>query len=92
MDANPTPPLILYTSNFCGHAQRVERFLANHHVPLRVINIDREPGERERLIELNGGYASVPTVIFPDGARLVEPSLSLLRQNLGLDEAEGRQA
>ena len=78
--------ITLYTSNFCGQASRVERFLAKHQIDVDIINIDEEPGAREKLIELNNGFASVPTLLFPDGSQLTEPSLNMLRQKLDIEE------
>ncbi len=53
---------------------------------MEVVNIDEVAGARQQLRELNGGYASVPTLIFPDGQRLVEPSLRSLKQKLHIEE------
>jgi mycoredoxin len=77
--------IILYTSRFCGHSRSVERFLAKHEIPVQVVNIDRDPEARARLVELNAGYASVPTLVFPDGKKLTEPPLSQLRQRFGIE-------
>jgi mycoredoxin len=79
-------PITLYTSSYCGPARSVERFLREQQVPLEVINIDGDLEARRRLIELNGGYASVPTLVFSDGSRLTEPSLAMVRRALGIDD------
>lgn len=79
-------PIILYTSNRCGQARMVQQFLTEHVSVLEIVNIDADPDGRRRLIEINGGYASVPTVILPDGRRLTEPPLSLLRRALGIED------
>jgi mycoredoxin len=34
---------------------------------------------------VNGGYKSVPTIVFPDGSVLVEPSNAALEKKLGED-------
>ena len=78
-------PIILYTSRYCGHARSVRRLLEKSDIPVEVIDIDRDPEARARLIEINGGYASVPTVIFPDGSKLTEPPISRLRTELGIE-------
>ena len=79
-------PITLYTSNTCAHAQVVERFFADHDIAATVHNISLDPQARQTLAQLNGGYASVPTVIFPDGARLVEPPLRDLILKLSADD------
>lgn len=77
--------ITLYTSNFCSHAFAVERFLAQEEIEVDKINISEDLDAREQLIELNGGYASVPTLIFPDGEKLTEPSFAALRDKLGIE-------
>ena len=77
--------IILYTSNFCGQALMVERFLESHEIPFELINIDGNPEARQRLIELNNGYASVPTLIFPDGTQMTEPPLRMIQAHLGME-------
>lgn len=43
-------------------------------VEYEVIDIEREPGAVDEVLRLNHGMRSVPTLIFPDGSVLVEPS------------------
>ena len=77
--------ITLYTSNWCAHAMSVEGFLEKYDISVNMINIDRDREARERLIEINGGYASVPTLIFPDGSKLTEPSFGELREKLSIE-------
>lgn len=77
--------ITVYTSNYCGHAMSVERFLADHEIDVNYINIDGDPSARETLIGINGGYASVPTLVFADGTKLTEPSFRALREKLGIE-------
>ena len=46
---------------------------------------DRDPEAREELIRLNEGYASVPTLLFPDGTKLTEPSFAEIRNKLAME-------
>jgi mycoredoxin len=75
----------MYTSAFCGHSRAVERFMGEQGIPVELVNVDNNPEGRAKLKALNNGYASVPTLIFPDGAQLTEPSLSELRLKLGME-------
>lgn len=59
--------------------------MEKHDVPVELINVDGNEEARARLIEINGGYASVPTLLFPDGSKLTEPPISRLRQKLGIE-------
>lgn len=79
--------IILYTSRFCGHSLSVEHLFRQYEIAAEIVNIDGNAEARERLIEINGGYASVPTLIFPDGTQMTEPSLRRVREKLGIEEA-----
>jgi mycoredoxin len=81
--------IIVYTSSWCGHALAVERFLNENNVPVTFVDIGKDTEAREELIALNNGFASVPTLVFPDGTKMTEPSLSALRSRLGLDSPSG---
>lgn len=78
-------PITLYTSSFCSHAWAVERFMEQNEVPVNIIRIDQDLAAREQLVEINNGYASVPTIVFPDGTHLTEPSFGQLRAKLGIE-------
>jgi len=67
----------------------VEGFLNRNDIPVEKINIDGDQEARQDLIEINGGYASVPTLVFPDGSKLTEPSFSQIRQKLELESPPG---
>ena len=60
--------------------------MEQHEISVELINIDQIDGAREQLVAMNDGYASVPTIIFPDGEKLVEPSLKQLKVKLGIEE------
>ena len=37
------------------------------------VDIDRNPAAVDVVLAINGGYRTVPTIVFPDGRVLVEP-------------------
>ena len=82
-------PIIVYTSKFCGHSYMVERFLKSNEVDVRFISIDKDPAAREEVIAINMGYASVPTLVFPDGSTLTEPSIGQIRHKLDMEPPDG---
>lgn len=77
--------LILYSSDYCSHSWAVKNYLEAYDVPVTVINVDDDPQAREQLKAINRGYASVPTLVFPDGRQLTEPSISQVQTALDLD-------
>lgn len=86
MTESKEPRIKLYSSNWCGHAISVERFLARHEVEVERINIDGNEDARRQLTEINNGYASVPTLLFPDGSKLTEPSFRQIKEKLNLED------
>ncbi|HET6447174.1 MAG TPA: glutaredoxin family protein [candidate division Zixibacteria bacterium] len=89
MNDSSTDKITLYTSKWCSHSRSVQSFLERNEVAVNEINIDGNEEARSRLIELNNGYASVPTLIFPDGAKLTEPTLYQVREKLGMEQPPG---
>jgi mycoredoxin len=85
MVTNMSEPIIVYTSTYCMHSRSIERFLKQNDIEAEFINIDGDPDARQLVMSLNDGYASVPTLIFPDGTQLTEPSYRTLRAKLGIE-------
>ena len=51
-------------------------------VSYRFTDVDADPEAKKRVIEINHGYCSVPTILFPDGTILTEPSNQVLDQKI----------
>lgn len=66
------------------HSRAVEGFMARHDVPVKMINIDSNDAARKKVMEINEGYASVPTLVFPNGDTLTEPTMKQLREKLNI--------
>jgi mycoredoxin len=66
--------LIIYTTTWCGDCRRVKKLLDDHKIGYTEINIDQDPQAAQLVETINGGYRSVPTLVFPDGTTLTEPS------------------
>jgi mycoredoxin len=81
----PTTEIIVYGTTWCGDTRRARAFLNDHQIPYKWIDIDADPEAAKFVERVNRGYRSVPTIIFPDGSMLTEPSLSTLGKKLGLE-------
>jgi mycoredoxin len=46
------------------------------------VDIERDPAAADYVMSVNGGSQTVPTVIFPDGSALTNPSLAQVKQKL----------
>jgi mycoredoxin len=78
----PGTPIIVYATDWCWDCRRVRKYLDRHAVPYQWINIDRDKPAEQYVIQTNRGNRSVPTVLFPDGSTLTEPSNAQLEQKL----------
>ncbi len=80
----PTENIVIYGTTWCGDCRRAVDILDRYQVHYQFINIDQDKNAEKLVIEHNRGYRSVPTIIFPDGSILVEPSTTQLMRQLGL--------
>lgn len=77
-----TQPIIFYGSSTCPMVPSVRQTLQRARAPFEYINISFDATARHQVMEINRGNASVPTLVFPDGSTLTEPSDQALRQKL----------
>jgi len=80
--------IIMYTTDWCGDCKRAKRFLDERQIAYENVNIEIVPEAIEIVKKLNNGNRSVPTIVFPDGSVLVEPSNVQLAQKLGIPFGE----
>lgn len=74
--------IIVYGHPTCPMIPPVLGLLSQTDAGYEYINIRRDSAAAERVREINKGYESVPTLIFPDGSTLTEPSVRQLQQKL----------
>lgn len=74
--------IIVYAHPFCPMVGPVEGLLKRIGADYDYINIHAIPEARLRVQEINRGMESVPTLVFPDGTTLTEPSGAQLADKL----------
>ncbi len=74
--------VIMYGSPMCPMVPPVRGVLQRAETPFEYINILEDLAGSVRVKEINDGNASVPTLVFPDGSTLTEPTTAVLRQKL----------
>ena len=78
--------LIVYGHDFCIQAMMLARSLKKNNVDHEWRDIMAGPPEwQEELKSLARGNLSVPTVIFPDGAVMVEPYPDEVLDKMGIE-------
>lgn len=68
------PPLIVYTTRWCGYCQQLKTVLKKFGIPYDEIDIEADPTAAEFVGSVNGGNRTVPTVRFADGSTLTNPT------------------
>jgi len=66
----------MYSTTWCGYCRRLKLQLDAAGVAYDEVNIERDADAAAFVEGVNGGNRTVPTVRFPDGAALTNPSLA----------------
>lgn len=72
----------MYAHNACPMVPSVIALLKGANADYEYINIHQDIEAREYVREVNNGFESVPTLLFPDGSTLTEPSTGELKTKL----------
>lgn len=72
----------MYGTDWCPDCSRSKRVFDRLGVPYEWVNITHDPQAQEYVMKVNRGMRSVPTIVFLDGAILVEPSDAALIKKL----------
>jgi mycoredoxin len=71
--------IVMYTTEYCSDCLRAKKFFEANNIPHLRVSLEGNEAATEFVIQVNSGYRSVPTIIFPDGSVLVEPSWEELK-------------
>jgi mycoredoxin len=74
--------ITMYTTPWCGYCRRLKGQLERAGVSYNEVDIEQQPDAADLVASLNGGNQTVPTVVFPDGSALTNPSLAQVQQKL----------
>ncbi len=76
-----TADITVYGADWCSDCRRSKALLDREGVDYRWIDVDADETAAAKALALTG-RTSIPVVVFPDGAYLVEPSDEALRAKL----------
>ncbi|GAA0362536.1 mycoredoxin [Actinoallomurus spadix] len=82
MTAPATGELTMYTTTWCGFCRRLKTQLAREGIHMVEVDIERDPAAAEFVESVNGGNQTVPTVVFPDGTAVTNPSAKEVKARL----------
>ena len=72
----------MYTTQWCGFCRRLKSQLAREGIEVAEVDIERDPAAADYVMSVNGGNQTVPTIVFPDGTALTNPSAAQVRGRL----------
>lgn len=71
--------IVMYATEYCPDCVRAKKFFEAHNIPYMRVGLEGNADATEFVMQVNNGYRSVPTIIFPDGSVLVEPAWDELK-------------
>ena len=74
--------IVMYTTEYCSDCHRAKAFFEANKIEYLRVGIEGNEEAIEFVMNINNGYRSVPTIIFPDGSILVEPSREKLQEKI----------
>jgi len=72
----------MYTTPWCGFCRRLKGQLGREGIEVSEVDIERDPAAAQYVMSVNGGNQTVPTIVFPDGSALTNPSAAQVRERL----------
>ncbi len=75
--------VVMFSTPWCGYCKRLKLLMSSEGIPFVEVNIERDPAAEQFVLQANGdGTATVPTLRFPDGSSMVNPTLAQVRDRL----------
>jgi mycoredoxin len=78
----PAEQIRMYGTKWCPDCARAKQVIGRHNISYQFIDIEQDSAAADYVIKVNKGNKSVPTIVFPDGSVLVEPTNAELEQKL----------
>lgn len=74
--------LTMYSTTWCGYCRRLKTQLEREGIDFTVVDIETDPAAAEYVMGVNGGNQTVPTVRFPDGTAMTNPTIVEVKRQL----------
>ena len=72
----------MYSTVWCGYCQRLKVAMKASGIPFIEVDIEHDPAAAAFVMGVNGGNQTVPTVKFPDGSALTNPTIADVKAKL----------
>lgn len=84
MQQNENGKIIFYGATWCHDCARSKAYLDSRGIEYEFINLEEDVTAAAKVTEINNGMQSIPTIVFPNGDILVEPTDEQLEEELKL--------
>jgi mycoredoxin len=74
--------LTMYSTPWCGYCSRLKSQLTREGIAFVEVDIEQDEAAAARVMAVNGGNQTVPTLVFPDGTAATNPSLREVKARL----------
>ncbi len=76
---NPSQ-IVIYSTERCSDCRRAKAFFEANHIQHLQVPLEGDERATQFVSDINHGYHSVPTIVFPDGSIMVEPTWEQLQE------------
>ncbi len=77
-----TAAVTMYTTTWCGYCVRLKKMMEREGIEFAEVDIERDAAAADVVMQANGGNRTVPTLVFPDGSALTNPSIDQVKAQL----------
>jgi mycoredoxin len=72
----------MYSTVWCGYCRRLKDQMDREGIDYRVVDIEADLDAARLVMSVNDGMQTVPTLVFPDGSALTNPTLAQVKKRL----------
>jgi len=72
----------MYTTVWCGYCRRLKDGMQRAGIDYVEVDIEQDEAAADIVVAANGGNRTVPTVVFPDGSALTNPTIEQVKSKL----------
>jgi mycoredoxin len=73
----------VFTTPWCGYCVRLKSQLSREGIEFREVDIEKNADAAVVVAQVNSGNLTVPTVLFPDGSALTNPTAAEVGGRVG---------
>ncbi len=74
----------MYSTTWCGYCRRLKSQMQREGITYAEVDIEVDESAADLVMKVNGGNQTVPTLVFPDGSALTNPTLAEVKEKLSV--------